>query len=263
MAVEEEELHYPALVNRWQRERATASPTKIDGNFYEHFDARLRELVAEYQREHAINPTTPKVLILQDELSNLQRIRDDIYDLREKKIATSAIIAARGGHPDRANMTKEEEALFETLLRTLRDARRNLLLRGTPAKELPKPHAAGPPAPPEDAGRHIASAAQPAAVLAERTHGAENAPEAPLPLAPAPTPPRHHPAAENIQPSEEEEKPKRLGPARTLVRITGAVAPFVASDMRAYTLHIEDVVALPKEFAHALAQRGLAKVIAT
>lgn len=260
MSVDEEDFRYPALVNRWQRERATTALTKMDGNFYAHFDAHLRELVAEYQKEHALNPATPKVLILQDELTNLQRVRDDLYDLREKKIVTLAVIAARGGAPDRNNMAKEEELIFEELLRVLRDARRNVLLRGTPAKELPKP-AAGPPTPPDELGREVAAAAAPASVLADRAPAAEKAPESPLPGAPVAVPRAQTPAAEQVSAAKEEEAPARLGPARVLVRVLGAVQPFVASDMREYRLAVDDVVAVPKEVAHALAKRGVAKVV--
>ncbi|HET6403206.1 MAG TPA: hypothetical protein VFH78_01060, partial [Candidatus Thermoplasmatota archaeon] len=142
-ALDQEEFTYSALVNRWRKERSANALSKMDDRFYEAFDAVLRELREEYAKEHAANPATPKVLILQDELMNLQRVRDDIYDLRERKIVTAAVIAARGGNPDRTTMTKEEDILFEEVLRVLRDARRNLLRRGQP-KEPAKPPA-GPP----------------------------------------------------------------------------------------------------------------------
>lgn len=261
MGADEEDFRYPALVNRWQRERATVALTKMDGNFYELFDRHLRELVAEYQKEHALNPATPKVLILQDEMSNLQRVRDDLYDLREKKIVTAALIAARGGNPDRSNMTKEEDLLFEEMLRVLRDARRNLLLRGAPAKELPKPAPAGPPVAPEAPAREVVNVAQPASDLAQRTHAPEPAPEAPLVPPPAAAARTPAPAPEAVAMVAEERAPKRMGPARTLVRVLGEVAPFVASDMRQYRVAPEDVVAVPKEIAHVLVGRGLARVV--
>ena len=256
-ASDEEEFTYASLVNRWRRERASAALTRMEGHFYEAFDRHLRQLREEYQKEHALNPATPKVLILQDELMNLQRVRDDLYDLREKKMVTAALIAARGGNPDRANMTKEEEVLFDEVLRVLRDARRNLLRRGQPREAPPtaKP-AGGPPAPPEEAPPP-AHAAHPAAALAEQASAPAH--EAPLPGAPAPAAARAAPAPEEMGAPERE--PRRLGPARVLVRVKAAVAPFVGTDLRQYRLDAEDVAAVPKEIAHALIQRGVATAL--
>lgn len=262
MARDDEEFTYPSLVNRWRKERSATALTRMDGHFYEAFDQHLRELREEYTREHAANPATPKVLILQDELMNLQRVRDDLYDLREKKIVTSAVVAARGANPDRANMTKEEELLFDEMLRVLRDARRNLLRRGQPAKEVPKP-AGGPPTPPEPplADHAPAHVAQPASVLAERTPVAEASPEAPLPGSPLPVAPRETPLPETLEAADEPVAPRRMGPARVLVRMKAPVAPFVAPDLRQYRLREEDVAALPKEVAHVLVQRGMAQAL--
>ena len=261
MARDEEEFTYQSLVNRWRKERSATALTRMDGHFYEAFDQHLRELREEYQREHTANPATPKVLILQDELMNLQRVRDDLYDLREKKIVTAALVAARGGNPDRGNLTKEEDLLFDELLRVMRDARRNLLRRGQPAKEVPKP-AGGPPTPPEPAAAEpSAPAAQPASVLAERAPSVEAAPEAPLPGSPPPVAQREMPPPETLEAADEPAAPRRMGPARVLVRMKAPVAPFVAPDLRHYRLQQEDVAALPKEVAHVLVQRGMAQAL--
>ena len=259
---EEEEFDYPTLVNKWRRERGATALTKMDGHFYEAFDRHLKQLREDYTREHAVNPATPKVLILQDELMNLQRVRDDIYDLREKKIVTAAVIAARGGNPDRGNMTKEEDILFDEVLRVLRDARRNLLRRGAPVKEVPKPAAGGPPTPPEPlAAEPTAPPAQAAGVLSERAPVAEAAPEAPLPGSPAPLPAQPAPEPETLEAAEEPAPPRRMGPARVLVRMKSGVPSFVAPDLRQYRLAAEDVAALPKEVAHVLIQRGIAHAL--
>ena len=282
--LDEEDFSYSALVNRWRKERAATALAKMDDRFYGAFDAVLRDLREQYGKEHAANPATPKVLILQDELMNLQRVRDDLYDLRERKIVTAAVIAARGGNPDRSAMTKEEEILFEELLRTLRDARRNLLRRGQPRDAKPLPPgapvdaaapriAAGPPAPPE-AIAASQTLAQPAATIAERAPAVEASPEAPLPgapLAPITTPraPEQIVAASAAldaygaasAPRFATEEPRRLGPARVLVRVRQPVAPFVGTDLRTYRLSVEDVAAVPREVAHALVSRGFAQAL--
>ena len=262
MARDEEEFDYPTLVNRWRRERGATALTKMDGHFYEAFDRHLKQLREDYTREHAVNPATPKVLILQDELMNLQRVRDDIYDLREKKIMTAAVIAARGGNPDRGNMTKEEEILFDEVLRVLRDARRNLLRRGAPVKEVPRPApGGGPPTPPEPAGAEPHAPASPASTLGGRPPAAEAAPEAPLPGSPAPLPAHHAPEPETLEAADEPAPRRGLGPARVLVRMKEPVPSFVAPDLRQYRLAAEDVASLPREVAHVLIQRGIAHAL--
>lgn len=262
---DEEEYDYATLVTRRKRERASVSLTRMPEGFYDKFDAHLRGLREEYTREHAANPATPKVLILQDELMKLQEARDDIYDVREKKLLTAAIVAARGGNPDRANMTKDEEALFDEVLRTLREARRNMLRRQlappkdatkiAPVASEPKPPA-GPPTPPEPAPAP-AFAAQPAAVLAVQ----EAPPEAPLPgQAAAPAPPAPV-ATEAVSASEDSGAPRRLGPQRALVRVRQAIEPFVGPDLRQYRLLAEDVAAVPREVAQVLVARQLAVLV--
>jgi len=254
---DEEEFSYPSLVNRWRRERSTTTLTKMDGDFYERFDRYLRTLHDDYQREQAVNPATPKVLILLDELTNLQRVRDDLYDLREKKIVTSAMIAARDGRPDRANLTKEEEALFDSVLRTLKDARLSLLRKesapptaqGPPSvAPSPKP-AGGPPAPPDAPTAPLATPSQPAAAITDRARAVEAAPEAALPGLEVEAP-RSRPDAGGQAPH-----------LRVLVRVKAPVEPFVAPDLRHYRLQAEDVAALPREVAHVLISRGLAAPI--
>ncbi|MEA3200567.1 MAG: replication factor [Thermoplasmata archaeon] len=257
MALDEEEFTYPSLVNRWRRERATTALGKMDNGFYEAFDAHLRALREEYARENAANPATPKVLILQDELAKLQSVRDDLYDLRERKIVTAALIAARGGHADKATLTREEEIVFDELLRALREARRSLLRRGQPpAVEAPRPAPAGPPMAPDPAPAPAVSA-QPASTLAERPPEAV----AEAPLAP-PAPAREEPPlAEALAAAAEPEPVRRVGAARMLVRVTSAFGPFVGPDLRHYSLAAEDVAALPKDVAHVLIQRGVAVAV--
>ena len=248
----EEDFTYASLVNRWRRERASTALARMEDDFYDAFDRHLRRLHEDYQREQAVNPATAKVLILLDELTNLQRVRDDLYDLRERKVVTAALIAARDGRPDHSNMTRPEKVLFDTMLRTLREARQSLL-RAPPPEPAKLP--GGPPTPPEPAP--LTQHAQPAAPLAERARAMDAAPEHPLPGAPLAAAPRPAPPAEEVAPEAE----RRVGPARVLVRVRSDVEPFVAPDLRHYRLMAEDVAALPREVAHLLITRGMATAL--
>ncbi|HVL49714.1 MAG TPA: hypothetical protein VM889_14250 [Candidatus Thermoplasmatota archaeon] len=232
-----EEVSYEALMNRWRRERSTPTLTKIDPGFYLALEAHLRALSEDYQRESGVNPAAPKAVILQDELRNLQRARDDFYDLREKKIAVAALIGARGGNPDRANMTKGEQELFDEILRAFRDARKNLLKRG-------EREAAVVPPPP------VSAHANPAALLDEMMATTRTGPE---------------PALTTFQPAEaapaEAAAPAPHEPTHALVRVTTEIEPFVASDLKTYQLAEEDVASLPRDTARALVMRGKAEPI--
>lgn len=237
---DDEDFSYASLVNRWRRERASTSLTKIGETFYETFDAVLKKLHEDYHREHAINPAAPKVLILLDELTNLQRIRDDLYDLRERKVVTASVIAARDGKPDPSHMTRGERLMFDSVLRVLREGRATLLRAQAPAPEPPARPKAGPPLALEPAPTTMA-AAQPVAPLVERGRGAEAAPESTLPV--------------------EEPERRVVGVGRVLVRVKEDVEPFVAPDLRHYHLRAQDVAALPRDVAHLLITRGFAAAL--
>jgi DNA replication initiation complex subunit (GINS family) len=225
--LDREELSYRSLADRWQRERARPFLTKMSDGFYEAFDAHLRALHEEYRREQAAGPATPKALILLDELTKLQSVRDDIYNLRESKILGLALVAARGGRSDRSNLTREEEILYEAALKALTDARQALLRK---EEAQASKSAAGPPAPPEPAPV-VPVAAQPASIV-------------------APVPPHEAPLDVG-----------RPVSARVLVRVKQTVDPFVAPDLRHYRLMAEDVAALPRDVAHLLVARGAAAAL--
>jgi len=255
---DEEDYSYAALVNRWRRERATTALTRMDDRFYLKLDRHLRRLHDDFHKEQAVNPATPKVLILLDEVTNLQRVRDDIYDLRERKILTLAIIEARDGKPDHSNLTKEERAVYDSVLAALKAARADLLRKQQAVAQEPGPAPkapAGPPSPP-DAAPPTPTAAQAAAPDGASAHAAPE-PSLPGQVPDAPKAPAH--AVERVDAAGEDEA--RPATPRVLVRIVEDVEPFVAPDLRHYHLKAEDVAALPRDVAHLLVGRGLAAAI--
>jgi DNA replication initiation complex subunit (GINS family) len=149
-------VSYESLKNRWQREVDTGPQelTRLDPNFYERVESYLDELEEEYQREHEVDPTSGKAMLLQDELFNLRKILEDLYDQRERKVLQLALTAARGGDPDRSNMTAGEKELFESVVAALDEGRRRILkghdrdLAEDAPKASPVPDEA--PDPPED-----------------------------------------------------------------------------------------------------------------
>lgn len=251
-----EEVTYESLVNRWKKELRGTAVTRLDPTFYQSVDAHVRQLSEDYQREHALNPSSSRAMMLQDELRNVTRARDDIYDLREKKIAIAALVAARGGNPDKGSFTRGELELYEELVRVLKEGRRSMLKRGERDASAPSlaPAAGAPPAPPEPP-QFTAPPAERAATATPVEPAPQ--PEAPLPGLPvAPAPSSAPEAAPVVVAVDTPQAAPRPRSGRVLVRVTKAVDPFTGSDLRTYRLAAEDVVALPADIAGVLVARG-------
>ncbi|HWG89589.1 MAG TPA: hypothetical protein VNZ52_01950, partial [Candidatus Thermoplasmatota archaeon] len=116
-----EEVTYEVLVNRWKKEVRSSQLAKLDPSFYTAVDDHIRTLQADFDREYQVNPQSAKAMILQDELRNLSKVRDDLYEVREKKILMAALAAARGSNIDKTPLTRGETDLFEDLERVLRE----------------------------------------------------------------------------------------------------------------------------------------------
>jgi len=87
--------------------------TKIDKNFYSQ--------LAEYQK----NPDD----LSEKEIQDIERIFSIIYELREKKIVQAALSKIRGGKPDLKNMLDEEKKLFDSIVSTLLQSRKNFVIK--------------------------------------------------------------------------------------------------------------------------------------
>lgn len=228
-----DEVNYETLKGRLYRERRNLELTKLDADFYAAAERHLHQLVEELRKEEASNPSSPKALVLHDEVRNLQRVREDIYEVRERKIVAAAQTAARGGNPDRTAMTTAEGDLYETIVRALKDARRTMLKRATLAEAQPAPLPSG-------RVTETTLAIPPASVTA--------------PADPEPAP-RPAIVAEAIP------GPGRARSGRVLIRPLEDLPAFTAPDLRTYRLRTGDVAAVPLEVARALAAAGKAVVL--
>ena len=206
----DEDITYRALMDRLRRERATADLLELPLGFHERTEARLDALADAFRDAQAGGAPAAATRALLEEATTLRRLRDEWYDLRERKLVMAALIAARGEHVGEAGMASVEAGVFRAVVAALRHGR----ARGGPE------------------GARGPAAAEPA------------------PLGPLEGPPR---AGEGGEPDAA--PPARVSEA-TLVRVTRAVGPFVAPDLRTYRLHAEDVVALPRNAAALLVGRG-------
>ena len=87
--------------------------TKIDKNFYSQ--------LAEYQK----NPD----LLSEKEIQDIERIISSVCELREKKIVQAALSKIRGGKPDLNNMLDEEKKLFDSVIDSLLQSRKNSVIK--------------------------------------------------------------------------------------------------------------------------------------
>lgn len=281
----EREVSYESLKNRWQREVSTGPQelTRLAPSFYGRVEDYLDELEEEYQREHEIDPTSGKAMLLQDELFNLRKILEDLYEQRERKVLLLALAAARGGDPDRSNMTDGEEALFESVVDALEGGRRRILHRperdleedAQKATTVPDDRSELPEEPLDtydEADPHPRQADE-----APRPPDADGPPGAPSegtseaisldpPTDPPPAPgdepePQAEPRTESGAPPEEAAADSGEADGRVVVRVTEGVDAFAASDMRTYDLEAEDVACLPPNAARALVERDKADLL--
>jgi DNA replication factor GINS len=106
------------LIRRIQREEQRIPKlTKLPENFYEKVSSYLhqkRKMEEKEDRKTAL------------ETKNIERLVEDIFNRRERKILNNALISARTNIPPE-NLTEEEKLFFEVVNQSLRERRRNIL----------------------------------------------------------------------------------------------------------------------------------------
>lgn len=102
------------LIRRIQREEQRIQKlTKLPDNFYNAVSAYIQQ-----KKKITLNEDRKGGL----EFKNVQRLVEDIFDRRERKILNLAIIAARTGIPPE-NLTEEEKDFFNSLTSTIKKRR--------------------------------------------------------------------------------------------------------------------------------------------
>lgn len=103
------------LIRKIQREeRDSPQLTKLPENFFEKVSAYL-------EQKKKIEKEDRKISL---ELKNIERLIENIFDIRERKILNQAIITVRTRIPPQ-NMTEEERNFFEGIVKILKERREN------------------------------------------------------------------------------------------------------------------------------------------
>lgn len=118
----DEEINYKSLRKIQQTEKNSSVLTNIKPDFYQNLSEYIDNLDTRLEKESS----DQKKILIKDELQNIKKIADNIYEQREKKILLLAISKVRGGAPDLKNMISFEKDLFESIYQKMLDSRKNI-----------------------------------------------------------------------------------------------------------------------------------------
>jgi DNA replication factor GINS len=106
------------LIRRIQREEQRVPKlTKLPENFYQNVSSYLqqkRKLEEKEERKTAL------------EVKNIERLIEDVFNRRERKILNQALISARTNIPPE-NLIEEEKVFFNVLVNCIKERRTNIL----------------------------------------------------------------------------------------------------------------------------------------
>jgi len=114
-----EEINYRTLREIQRKEQNSPRLSKINDGFYDSLGKYIKQLNLRYDHES----NSQKKMLLKDEIQNIQKIAQNIYEYREKKIVLAAVSKARGGNPDSNNLDPSEKKLFDSILVLLTHSR--------------------------------------------------------------------------------------------------------------------------------------------
>jgi len=110
----EETITFELIRSIQREEQRGPKLTKLPKDFYKNVENYLQ------QKRNAENR---KVVL---ETKNVERLIEDIFNRRERKILNQAIIAARTSIPPE-NLTEEEKEFFDALVKSIKERRKEVL----------------------------------------------------------------------------------------------------------------------------------------
>lgn len=204
------------------REERKSKLRGLEAGFYARASERLKELEAERKK---IDPDSPKIEILNEEIKKTRRSIESIIDKRLGKILKIAALNASGEstrNEELGLMTPEEQPLYTELARVIGGWRSNLA----------------------------------ATVLGGREHAAE--PAAVRPQAEAQAEAKEPEKVGKAGEQQAAASKKDISMEYVVARVLKDLPMFMGADGRNYTLSAEDVAVLPAVNATALCNRKAA-----
>jgi DNA replication initiation complex subunit (GINS family) len=166
---------YSQLLEWRRNEAAVRGLAKLPHDFYRSTATYLAEVRRSYEIDLRENPSGRKGEISRQTYQRASQIARDIVEARAQKVLAAAFQASIGGTRDLPNALGEERSIFDTVLGTLAEHRRESApylepLLATPVAVAPAPTPSSAPPPPEAAGRASASSVRAAAPPAPLTY---------------------------------------------------------------------------------------------
>jgi DNA replication initiation complex subunit (GINS family) len=223
----EEGVSYEALQELLRSERRSNRITPVPPGFWNQLQGFLRAVEDEFRDAQRDDPFSKKAIMLTDRIKNARHAAENVWALRERKLAMLALAHAKdGGQPD--GLTTREANLYDKLLRSLQENRVEIF----GATRLP-----------------------PAKVKRAEISSRNEPGEAPEPA----FVPEPEPEEEEFAPTVPADKPDE---EMVTIRATSDIPPFVGPDMETYLLKQGDLATVPEGIANLLVRRQKASVVA-
>ena len=274
MAKDEGKITYDSLSKIYREEMTSSTLTVIRKDFYVATQELLLELTKECDRLTRENPDSASYEMVSGKKKKVQNRFKQIIDLRIAKIATLAVLGAKGSSNVLDELTAEEkeyylkvEEVSKSFLRLSSVKKKEYISQDI--TEIPKPIVSEP----------VNIENKPESPVTESV-SVEDIPLSEIPVDDSPEEEPIPPAEIPADDTEEEEIPVPIpeempAPApvpeaeepnddeMVVVRILEDIEPFSGMDDLIYDLKKEDIVRLPSMFAKVLISRGKARTVST
>ena len=247
-------------------EKSKGKLAEIKGNFFEKTREYIEQLRSEINAESERSPSSPKLIMMKDELVRAERDFKRIYDLRQRKILLLANAHSTGAAVSDQHMLPREKRMFNNILELLKEGRGQVCNgqeggQEHPTTSHPRPQPEQPLSPP-------APKKEPGKAKLENKSDADKEPE--MPEEPEEEG-NGEPEETQTQDPEEEEAALEGGIESYEDKESKSPYPFTIVQMRAdmdfsgpereYRLKKEDIVSLPENIAAVLLKKKKAVVV--
>lgn len=206
----------------YRNERHSKVLTRLPTNFY----SIARDYLATQKEEYARaiqTPSSPKTMMLLDQIKKLEKRIKHIYEIRERKIALAALDSMGGAKPP-DNMTRKDRELYELLMGVLESFR-----AGSEPPRMPE----------------------------KPMHETITAPVKPEYTAETQPPAVPEPQVKLLEP---ETAPAKGQDGSIIVHVLEDMPDFVGPEHN-YNLRKDDMISLPRQFASILSSRGKVRIV--
>ncbi len=116
------DLDYKFLRRIQHQEVNSPSFSELPEKFYSELTDFIKNLEINLEKEK----NELKIKIFKDEIENIKKVANGIYELREKKIVQAALSNARGGKPNLNNLLDIEKNLFDNIVLQIKNSRQKI-----------------------------------------------------------------------------------------------------------------------------------------